>query len=233
MEFHLAKNNYKHMNKNKIFLSILAILIGLSGHAQNSPSTWLELEFSKKVIRNLKIEFNPELRLLGDFKMDTYILEGGLSYKLHKYLTVAGYYRYEDQWDYKNSTGAYKGQVSSKRIAFDAKSDFGLSRFDFQFRLRYTNGADFDQATNDKASYFRYRAKAYYDIKGSKFTPYISVEAFHDLILNDVDKMRYTGGASYAINRNNELSLFYRLQDYSETTKKSTDIIGIGYSLKF
>jgi hypothetical protein len=45
--------------------------------------------------------------------------------------------------------------------------------------------------------------------------------------------MRYTGGLSYPINKSNELSLFYRLQDYSETAKESMDIIGIGYSLKF
>ena len=219
--------------RNKIALLTLAILFNFFGHAQSGPSTWVELEFSKKIIDNLKIEFNPELRMFGGFEMDTYILEGGLSYKLHKYLTVAGYYRYENEWDYKNSTGAYKGQVASNRIAFDAKSGFELNRFDFQFRLRYTKGADFDQTTDDKASYFRYRAKIDYDIKGSKLAPYLSVEAFHDLILNDVDKMRYTGGLSYPINKNNELSLFYRLQDYSEAAKESMDIIGIGYSLKF
>lgn len=217
----------------KISLLILTILFSFGGLAQSQPSTWIELGFSKTIIKNLKVEFNPELRLFGDFKMDTYILEGGLSYKLHKYLTVAGYYRYENEWDYKKSTGAYKGQVSSNRIAFDAKSGFELNRFDFQFRLRYTNGADFDQTTDDRASYFRYRAKVNYDIKGSKLEPYVSVEAFHDLILNDVDKMRYTGGLSYPINKNNELSLFYRLQDYSENEKSSMSIIGIGYSLKF
>jgi len=221
------------MKITRILLIILTILTGLSGYAQNSPSTWVELEFSKKIIKNLKVEFNPELRLLGDFKMDTYILEGGLSYKLHKYLTVAGYYRFENEWDYKNSTGAYKGQVSSNRIALDAKSGFELKRFDFQFRLRYTNGADFDQTTDDKASYFRYRAKIDYDIKGSKFVPFVSFEAFHDLILGDVDKVRYTGGLSYPINDHHELGLFYRLQDYSEVDKESMNILGIGYSLKF
>lgn len=219
--------------RKKIALLTLAILFNFFGHAQSGTSTWIELEFSKRIIDNLKIEFNPELRLFGGFEMDTYILEGGLSYQLHKYLTIAGYYRYENEWDYKNSTGAYKGQVASNRIAFDAKSVFELNRFDFQFRLRYTNGADFDQTTDDKASYFRYRAKIDYDIKGSKLAPYVSVEAFHDLILNDVDKMRYTGGLSYPINKSNELSLFYRLQDYSETAKESMNIIGIGYSLKF
>jgi len=219
--------------RTRISLLILFILLSFSGYAQSGPSTWVELEFSKKIVKNLKVEFNPELRLLGGFEMDSYILEGGLSYKLHKYLTLAGYYRYENEWKYKNSTGAYKGQVSSNRLAFDAKSGFELKRLAFQFRVRYTNGADFDQTTDDKASYFRYRAKIDYDIKESKFVPFVSVEAFHDLILKDVDKMRYTAGLSYAINKNNEVGLFYRLQDYSEADKTSMNIIGIGYSLKF
>lgn len=119
------------MRKRIIYLVVFC-LISLTGFAQ---SYWTELEFSKKIVKNLKVEFNPELRLLNDFKMDAYILEGGLSYKLHKYLTVAGYYRFENSWDYKNSTGAYKGQVKSGRLAFDAKSGLNLS--DLIFSLGY------------------------------------------------------------------------------------------------
>lgn len=219
--------------RNKTILPVLAILLSLSSLAQNGPSTWIELEISKKIVKNLKFEFNPELRFLGGFDMDSYILEGGLSYKLHRYLTVAGYYRYENEYKYKNSTGAYKGQESSNRIAFDAKSGVKLNRFDLQFRLRYTNGADFDQTTDDKASYFRYRAKLDYDIKSSKLAPFVAAEAFHDLIWDQISKIRYTGGLAYPINKSNEFSLFYRLQDYSEIDKESMDIIGIGYSLKF
>ena len=220
--------------KSRIVIIAAAILISLAGYAQSGPSIWTELEFSKKIVKNLKVEFNPELRLLNDFKMDSYILEGGLSYKLHKYFTVAGYYRFENTWDYKNSTGAYKGQVKSGRLAFDAKSGFELNRFDIQFRLRYTNGADFDQTTDeDNDSYFRYRAKTDYDIKNSKFVPFLSAEAFHDLNSDHVDKVRYTAGINYPINNKNEISLFYRLQDYSKTSKESLHIIGFGYSFKF
>lgn len=218
--------------RNKLILLALLSFLGFSGFAQSEPSTWLELEFSKKIIKNLKVEFNPELRMFGGFEMDTYILEGGLSYKLHKYLTLAGYYRYENERNFREKRQIYEWEPAS-RFAFDAKSGFSVNRFDLSFRLRYTNGADFDETTDDKTSYFRYRAKIDYDIKGSKLAPFASVEAFHDLILKDVDKMRYTGGVAYPINKNNEVSLFYRLQDYSEAGKESMDIIGLGYSLKF
>lgn len=225
------------MQKTGIFLFILTIFFTTSTFAQNGPATWLELEFSKKIVKNLKVEFNPELRLHGGFEMDTYILEGGLSYKLHKYLSLAGYYRYENEYNYRNKRQIYEW-VPSNRFAFDVKSGFELKRFEMQFRVRYTNGSDFDQTADSKTSYFRYRAKIEYDIKGSKIIPFVSVEAFHDLILKDFDKMRYTGGLSYPINKNNEVGLFYRLQNYMDPTgtltkKESINIIGIGYSLSF
>ncbi|HET6558635.1 MAG TPA: DUF2490 domain-containing protein [Prolixibacteraceae bacterium] len=229
------------MRNNKVILSLLSLLLTISAIAQNGPSPWVELEFSKKIVKNLKVEFNPELRFFNDFKIDTYILEGGLSYKLHDYLTVAGYYRYENTNDYKPNREVFVWEPSN-RFAFDAKTGIDIQRFNVSFRLRYTNGAEINNPDEDRYSFFRYRTKIDYDIKGSKIIPYVSAEAFHDLKLNYFDKMRYTGGIAYPLNKDNELSLFYRLQDYLEDpeideslheNKESMHIIGIGYSLKF
>lgn len=226
------------MIKNKLLIAVASAFLTLSAVAQSDPSTWIELEFSKKIVKNLKVEFNPELRLFNDFQIDTYILEGGLSYKLHDYLTVAGYYRYENTHDYKPNRDVYVWEPSN-RFAFDAKTGFDIQRFNVSFRLRYTNGAEIDNPNEDRYSFFRYRAKIDYDINNSKLTPYVSAEAFHDLELNYFDKMRYTGGFAYPLNKNNEVSLFYRLQDYYEydklldEKKESMNILGIGYSLKF
>jgi hypothetical protein len=227
--------------KNKILLLLLSFLFITSAFALENPATWIELGFSKSIIKNLKVEFNPELRLRGDYQIDTYIIEGGLSYKAHKYLTVASYYRFENEYDYKNkTTNAYEGQRSSNRIAFDAKSGFDLKRFDFQFRLRYTQGL---YANND-ASEFRYRAKIGYNIKGIKLLPFASIELFHDQSVLDlerenisgglksIDKIRYTGGFSYTINKKNEVTLFYRLQD-NRVKDETVNILGLGYSLDF
>ena len=219
----------------KIFLLVFYVFLAFLGFTQDGPSTWLELEFSKKIVKNLKVEFNPELRLLGGFEMDTYILEGGLSYKIHDFLTLAGYYRYENERNYRENRQIYEWEPSN-RFAFDAKTGFEWKRFNTQFRLRYTNGSDFDNTTDNKDSFFRYRAKIDYDIKGRKIIPFVSVEAFHDLVLEDFDKMRYTAGLNYPINKRNEIGLFYRLQDYldiiNRDPKESLHIIGLGYSLK-
>lgn len=226
--------------RNKIVVLLIILLSSFSGYTQDDPSTWVELGFSKKIVKNLKLEFNPELRVYGNFKMDSYIFEGGLSYKLHKYLTLASYYRYEDEYQYKKKSGEYKGQESSQRIAIDAKSGFELSRINFQFRIRYTNGL----FINNSSSEFRYRAKVDYDIKNSKFVPFASAEFFHDQTIANADremisgsfttfdKIRYTAGLAYNISNNDEISLFYRLQNNRIKVEK-TNIIGISYSHDF
>jgi hypothetical protein len=215
--------------KSKLLVLVLILLASFSANSQSGPNAWFEFEFSKKIVKNLKAEFNPELRLTDGLRMDSYILEGGLSYKLHSLLTIAGYYRFENEYNYREKRKIYEWE-SSNRLAFDAKTGFKLDRFDVQFRLRYTNGADSEQNA-ERASYFRYRAKVEYNIKGNKLLPFASSEVFHDLIAEELEKTRWTIGTSYPINKKNEVGLFYRLQDYSNN-KESIHIIGLGYSLK-
>jgi len=224
----------------KVFLFLLlASLIPASGFGQ-MPATWFELELTKKIIKDLKFEFNSELRTLDDFKMDSYIFEGGLSYKVHKYLSVASFYRFEEAWDYKRSTGAYQGKDSYNRLAIDLKSGYDISRFGIQGRIRYTKGLD---ALNN-ASEMRYRVKVDYNIKGIKLLPFASVEFFNDKSVTaeekasisggfkDIDKIRYTGGISYELNKNNELGLYYRFQD-NRVKDEWNNVLGISFSHDF
>jgi len=226
--------------KNKILLFILPLFLTFQGNSQGTPAAWFELGFSKELVKNLKVEFNPELRLQGDYKMDSYILEGGLSYKVIKYLTIASYYRYEDAWDYKKKTGAYKGQLKLNRLAFDIKPEIEWYRFNFQLRLRYTNGL-FEY---NNVAEFRYRAKIEYNIKGIKMVPFASVELFQDNSISELDmelisgplkniyKIRYTAGLGYDFNKNNSASLFYRLQE-NRIKNSYINILGLGYNHDF
>jgi long-subunit fatty acid transport protein len=204
------------------------------------PATWFELELTKKIVKDLKFEFNSELRVLEDFKMDSYIFEGGLSYKVHKYLSVSTFYRFEEEWDYRKKNGAYQGKNSFNRLAFDLKSGYEISRFNIQGRIRYTKGLD----SLNNASEMRYRAKVDYDIKGIKLLPFLSIEFFNDKSVTelektsisggfkDIDKVRYTGGMAYDINKNNSVSLFYRLQN-NRVKNEWNNILGLSYSHNF
>jgi hypothetical protein len=224
----------------RLILSFCLVGFSFSAFAQKFPATWFEVGISKEIAKNLKLEFNPELRFLDSLKMDSYILEGGLSYKVHKYFSLAGFYRFDQVYKYKKKNGEYKGQESLNMLAFDAKSGIDVSRFGISARLRYTHGIfDFNNASE-----IRFRTKLDYNIRNCKFSPYASVEFFHDYLIldverevisgyfNGVDKIRYVVGTSYAFNKNHELSVYYRIQD-NRIKNETNNVIGIGYNFDF
>lgn len=77
-----------------------------------------------------------------------------------------------------------------------------------------------------------------YDIKKSKFEPYLSVELFNllnDPVENDMDKIRYTAGTNYKLNKRNKLDLFYRYDNFMDEDEdfNGRHVVGIGYSHSF
>lgn len=218
--------------KNKLSILFLLCLINLFSNAQDTPSTWYEIEFSKKIIKNLKLELNPKLKLKDDFEMDSYFIETGLSYKLTNYLSIGGFYRFVNEYNYRDKREVYEWEPVNRWIA-EAKSGFVLDRFDFQLRLRYVYGQVIEDEEEDQESNMRYRAKVNYDIKGSKFEPYATIEAMHNLDEGLIDRLRFTGGMLYNLNKKNAIELYYSFQSYLDSDDKHLHIIGIGYCLKF
>ena len=208
------------------FLLLFSVVINIYGQSLNWPFTWFELEISKKLNKNLKMQFNPELRYFENFKLDSYILEGGLSYKVNKYLSFGSLYRFENE--YKAKKDKFK---PSHRGEFDAVTGFLINRFDMKLRIRYVNDLGIEPENNNNASYFRYRLKLEYDINSSKIKPYISVEIYHDLIFKQIDKIKYTAGLSYPMKKLCEFTLFYRFQQ-KPPNASADHILGIGFGLK-
>jgi hypothetical protein len=80
----------------------------------------------------------------------------------------------------------------------------------------------------------RSRLSAKWDIANCKVTPFASVELYTRLDeWKGCDKMRYRAGASYKLNKKNELSLFYLYQDANDDDEPKGHAIGVGYSLDF
>lgn len=209
---------------------LLILLFGLfknvSGQSVTWPATWFEFGLSKKISKNIKLEFTPELRYFEDFKLDSYILEGGVYYKVHKYLSIGSLYRFENEYKAKKAMFS-----PSHRGEFFAATGFDYNRFKLQFRVLYVNDLGIAPATNNEASYFRYRAKLEYGFKSTHLTTYISSELYHDLILKEIDKQRYTLGIAYTLRKKSEIGLFYRIQ-YRPIEEITEPILGVGYEIK-
>lgn len=185
--------------------------------------TWIELEFTKNILKDFEFSFIPEFRLQDNFTMDEYIFEGKLAYEPVKFLDLATSYRL-------NTNVKTKGNEVSHSLIFDATGKVKFRRLKASLRTRFSN--ETDSGDNPlSAYYFRPRAKLQYNIKKKKTEPYLSYELFHDLKESSLYKGRFDAGFSREIGKLHSIGLYYRLQDYFGD-RNSIHILGINYQLK-
>ena len=80
----------------------------------------------------------------------------------------------------------------------------------------------------------RTRLQVSYDIKKCPFEPFAEVEIYNELDnAFAFDKVRYTVGTEYKINKENKLKVFYRYQDYADIDEVSGHVLGLGYAFEF
>ena len=130
---------------------------------------------------------------------------------------------------------------------FGLSTDVGRWSFSLRERWQYTyrpekttTRYDFDNAKwedttvkGNAGSVLRSRIQAEYDIPLCTWTPYASVELYNAW---SVEKVRYTLGADWKINKKNSFSIYYRFQDNrgsSDDGDSDMHIIGLGYNFKF
>jgi hypothetical protein len=216
--------------KNKIFYTTTFIILLLFASTKNQAQevetdfqTRTSLDLSFKPFEKLKLSFTPELRFDENFSLDKYVFEGGAEYKVLKFLELGATYRFGiNPRDNKDTEYA-------SRYSFSATAKKDFSRFESAFRLRYTNDAD-DETSSEY--FMRYKASLDYDIRKSKITPSVAVEAFQQLQDGGLYKMRYTAGMDYKLFKKNYLGLDYKF-DYYQNEYKNRHILSVGYKIKF
>lgn len=107
------------------------------------------------------------------------------------------------------------------------KWDYELSDFEQPELL-----TDEKKSKNDHK--LRSRLAVSYDIKKCPFEPFAEVEVYNELDnAFAYDKIRYTVGTEYKINKVHKLKLYYRYQDYADIDEVSGHVLGIGYAFEF
>lgn len=147
------------------------------------------------------------------------------------------------------ATASLTGSVKWGRFKFSLRE-----RYQFTYRMPaqcdreryyYFSGPGFDiwdeepevmvdekKAKSDHK--LRSRLQISYDIKKCPFEPYAEVEVYN--LLDNAfayDKIRYTVGTEYKINKEHKLKLFYRYQDYADIDEVSGHVLGLGYAFEF
>lgn len=205
-----------------LLLGIMYSSPGFSQTVSNDFQTRTEVKLSFKPLDKLTLSLNPEVRWDESFGVGKYMLESGISYKPLKGLTLGASYRFII------NPRTTKATEYLHRFALYTSYKKKIERFEPSLRIKYTNYTE-DLSLGE---FLRYRAKLEYDIKGSKITPMLSAEAFHDLSGNQIYKMRYAIGAEYKINKKSSVGLGYML-DYYITEYQNKHIINLGYKFKF
>lgn len=131
---------------------------------------------------------------------------------------------------YASLTGSYK----FNRVEFSLREGW---RYTYRPE-RTTERYDFDneqwedKVIDTKHSHMlRSRLKLEWDIPKCKFDPWASVELFNNWSL---DKVRYTAGVDYTVQKKHAFSLYYRYQRvYDDEDEGNIHNIGLSYKFKF
>lgn len=204
---------------------------GTRDNVENQFKYRLGAEIEAKIIKGLKAYIAPELRYNDGF--ERFNLEGGLSYKTFKCIYWGASYRF-DMYRYEGVTNNFTGKTeydweTLHRYAFDVSYKDSFKRFTPSLRIRFNNYTD-EQEQGEAC--LRYRAKLSYKIKKSRFTPSIYTEAYHDLSLNKIYKMRYGHGWAMKFGKFSTLSVDYKF-DFFRLKYTNAHILSTGYKFAF
>lgn len=230
-------------------VAFMALTVSVS-----AQSLWLSGAFKTKVVGNLGVSAEMEYRSTdGIDGTDRWSWDAGVNYKVFKWLKFDAGYKYIHERN--------PGRITKKgnhipafwqprhRIYAGVTGSYSWNRFTFSIRERYqythrkshfVPKFDDDGVTPKKDEFIagsdkhvlRSRIEIGYNIRKSRFSPYMSCE-FYNLLDKGLanDKTRLTAGTSFRINKQNSLDVFYRYSIVSGSDD-NLNIIGVGYTFK-
>ncbi|MDR3194407.1 MAG: DUF2490 domain-containing protein [Tannerella sp.] len=205
-------------------------------HAQQDWGSSLTLEQSKKLFRKFEITLGEEFRLRDDFSTPDRIAgDLSVSYKPVQYLKAGVAYNpicfnHEKQgWEMRHRYYAYaSGSYTFERFTLSLRE---------RFQSTYRVGVEETAKRANPKQFLRSRLKLEYDVRKSGFEPYLSLEFYkplNDPVDNRMNKIRYTAGTMYKINRRHALELFYRYTNFrDDDDTNGNHMIGLGYAFRF
>jgi len=208
-------------------MSTTVLCLAAPVHAQetqNEGEAWLRAGLYKKWGK-IRLGVSPEFRTSG-LEPESYMARTTVRYRPVKYFDVQAGYRF---------------QFKEKGDALEARHRAELSltgRYSFgpitpSLRIRYTDALNSPDAPKRR---LRYRGELAYELKKLDLELAGSVAPFHDLVEQNLLKMRYHLGVEYKFDKKKplkqKLGLAYRL-DYHLQEYLNVHIVLLSYSLSF
>ncbi|MGB4292338.1 MAG: DUF2490 domain-containing protein [Bacteroidales bacterium] len=218
-------------------IAAFLILISTSGviaGQENDFGIWLELNTTHKIVKKLDATLNGEVRTFNNSSQVRQVfLEGGLEYKVTKSFSVAGSYRLASRREDDDNF------YWRHRIFTDLKLKYPVNDFNISARLRFQRSTKtyIEDLEDLDASYlFRVRLKIDYDIPKVPLAPYVYYESFSPIFAGEgyrISKYRLSAGAEYHLTKKSDIQAGYIFQHDSDPKIKNTNILSLGYAVKF
>lgn len=245
-----------HQMKRTLSMGIL-LTIALVANAQDTDfGIWTTVGAEKKLGKwgvGLETEYRTRDNS-GTSDRWSWKLYG--SYKLNKYVKFdAGYTLLYDNFDRisyhddgtPNKEAKYWGVRHRVSASVTGSYEWDNWKISLRERWQYTyrpektvsERYDYDQEDYDGESK-TYRSKAInvlrsrfqvsYSIPKTGLEPYANVEFYNSW---NLDKVRYTAGLDWEINKHHEVGIYYRYQDEHDDEDEDRHILGLSYQFKF
>lgn len=208
------------------FTTVSFLSIGQDSTVVQDFETWSGIKLEKSFLeKKLKLDLNQEFRFDDNSThLDQYFTELGAQYKLPLGFSIDANYRFIRN----NRNSGYRNEG---RYNFDLGYKHKFERFKFSTRFRFQS-KNVLGTTKEEGDFpvnkMRLKILGAYNIKKWPLDPYFSIEVFHASTTNRIsyvdgiyesesisgfEKMRYTFGTNYKLNKKIELGGFFRMEN--------------------
>lgn len=222
------------MNNRQSFILLISLLwLAIPGFGQeNDAGLWISANLEKSFSQAFSVSYTQELRMAENISEASVIFgDLGLDYRLNKQFKIAGHYR----WIFDHNLD--DSYTSSNRFYLDLSYKGKLKPVSISLRERVQSEFVKFNSTEkvNPEIYSRTKATLKFDLD-RKISPYLYTELFHPLNTNSLfffDKIRYSAGLEYQINKRHVIDLGYMIQHKYQNMPANDFVITAGYTLSF
>lgn len=222
------------MNRILLFAFVIACTSFSISAQENDFGIWANVDAEVGLSKKLDLQFSGSLRSYNKTsEIEQFFFEGGVQYKIWKFLSVATAYRFINRLE---DNGFYYGR---HKLFIDATGSFPARSFSFsgRIRLQRTVLTYIESEEDDIARYvLRFRAKASYRAPSSPFKPYLSFEPFIPVFVEAdplIGKYRISAGCELYLTNKSSIDIGYILERDFKPAVINLHILNLGYKIRF
>lgn len=228
------------------------------GKSGNDFGLWMTVGAEKKINKKWNVGAEFEYRLKDNIdgsgwgEPSRWTLGVNAEFKVLSWLKLDGGYKFMRdhscaEWNEEKARESRGFWGTKHRFYLSVTGSYKVQNVKFSLRERwqYTYRPEVADVTYDweddeflpkkgkGKNVSRTRLQLSYDKKKAWYEPYISAEMY---IAHGLEKMRYTAGCEFKINKQNHIELFYRfvdIRDDDNFNNRDSHVLGVGYKFKF